>query len=235
MEEFLACFIGISIVPTIVVTVLLNVFLEEQLGGYATITGLLGTPVALFALFLIVYLIGYIISECDIKNSLIVKGLCMIFSGLVNLVVGAVEGICNFATFVINSIKNAILFSAKIVKSFFVRIADMIMDFDFRGAFCKVKRNLPHIILAFGTFSIIFAISRNHLLEMSKDFIGLFTQSQELVNILGYLAFAIMGLSLFTGLIFASEKILRPVSNVLTHHHHYEQEIQQPSRTASSY
>lgn len=96
-----------------------------------------------------------------------------------------------------------------------------------------IVKNLPHILLGFGAFSIIFAISRNHLLKMSKDFIGLFTQSQELVNILGYLAFSIIGLSLFTGLVFASEKILRPVSNVLTHHHHYEQEMQQPLRTAS--
>ena len=96
-------------------------------------------------------------------------------------------------------------------------------------------KNIPHILLGFGTFSIIFAISRNHLLEMSKDFIGLFTQSQELVNILGYLALSIIGLSLFTGLIFASEKILRPVSSVITGHHHCEQEMLQPSRRASLY
>lgn len=95
-----------------------------------------------------------------------------------------------------------------------------------------IAKNLPHILLGFGAFSIVFAISRNHLLEMSKDFIGLFTKSQELVNILGYLAFAIIGLSLFTGLVFASEKILRPVSAIITDHH-YEQEMQQPSRTAS--
>lgn len=219
----------LSIIPSLIAVIVLNIFFEEQLGGYATLIGILGVPAAFFVLFMMAYLLYAI----DIKNSQIFKGLCMIIGGLVNLIFGAARSIVLVAKLAVNTINNIFLLGAKIINACFVYIFDMILSFDFRDAFLKVKKNLPHILLGFGTFSIIFAISRNHLLEMSKDFIGLFTQSQELVNILGYIGLSIIGLSLFTGLVFASEKLLRPVSSIITGHHHYDLETQQPSRTAS--